>query len=104
MIAGCCVAFLLLSEAYKAWIRPAVARSEKAAVQRIKHARQGTVMSDGLELVVVNSSIQRSESDLDAAAATEEEATAAEPAVAVAFAVQGGKALAGAAKSPMMAQ
>lgn len=73
MIAGCCVVFLLASEAYKAWLRPFVARSEKAALKRIHKARMGLVVSDGLEFVVVASGGKKREEELDdAAEATEE--------------------------------
>ena len=67
MIAGCCVVFLLASEAYKAWLRPVVARSEKAALKRIHEARTGLVVSDGLEFVVVASGGKKREEELDAA-------------------------------------
>lgn len=72
MIAGCCVVFLLASEAYKAWLRPMVARSEKAALKRIHEARMGLVVSDGLELVVVATGGKKHEEELDADEAAEE--------------------------------
>jgi hypothetical protein len=107
LIAGCCVVFVLASEAYKAWIRPTIARSEKAALKRIKQARQGSVISDGLEFVVVATGAKKEE-DLDDDAvdsASEGEETKVEQG-AVAQQQRVGKALVGggAARAPMSAQ
>lgn len=81
---------MLASEAYKAYLRPLIVRSEKATLKRIRAARQGLVVSDGLEFVVVASGGKKHEEELDAE--EEEEGTTAEPTARV-QAVQQGKPL-----------
>ena len=105
MIAACCVAFVLSAEAYKAWARPLIARSERAALKRIKRARQGVVVSDGLEFVVVASGGKKREQELDesdhasaASSPTRAHAVAVATATAVPTQQQQGKALDAGAK------